>query len=586
MGMAASQARHLALVARQSNCEYEGQQINQSRLNLANESANLFTQMLGLQVPVPPSMQDFTKVQYSFSDGNSKTTMDSWNQLAAPEEDFNYIVTYHYNSEVYTGSQKRMNDPQVQFSMAIPSDPREYENQILAIESKLKEITELQKAYDTAADNYKTQQKLAANLASYADTTSKTGIVDSEYDKDNDSYVVHKQQYNDDGYGLYTDGTNQYYKKEDGKYYSKDGSGTETEFTGDLKTLNAVTNDFTYTSYKNITDDTTKQAIGNAIEQLRAAGALPETFTADDAYYDTTTNVLAFKSDLDALISKGGSGTKTVLPSYYLTDSQVPEGVEVSSIESMQYEVDRLKGILDVSKANLDKAEAEYDMMSVPSYVGNCPLTPVSELTEQQIAEIQQIIKDMDAQDIDTSITDCFNTLDGTFDNTTYKGGLYTFKQGGVTYFTTYYDLAETANSGEGINHIDNQAKLQYYNASYVTTKIEKTEKALLQTDGSGRFNSIRLENDTIIYTLETETVQDDTAYQDAMNQYYYQSAQYDKMIQDLNAKTSIIQQQDKQLELRLTQLDTERNALSKEIEAVSKVVKDNVDKSFKTFGG
>ncbi len=586
MGMAASQARHLALVARQSNCEYEGQQINQSRLNLANESANLFTQMLGLQVPVPPSMQDFTKVQYSFSDGNSKTTMDSWNQLATPEEDFNYVVTYHYNSEVYTGSQKRMNDPQVQFSLTLPTNPQEYENQVLAIESKLKEITELQKAYDTAADNYKTQQKLAANLASYADTTSKTGIVDSEYDKDNDSYVVHKQQYNDDGYGLYTDGTNQYYKKEDGKYYSKDDSGTEIEFTGDLKTLKAVTNDFTYTSYKNIEDGTMKQAIGNAIEQLRAAGALPETFTADDAYYDTTNNVLAFKSDLDALISKGGSGTKTVLPSYYLTDSQVPEGVEVSSIESMQYEVDRLKGILDVSKANLDKAEAEYDMMSVPSYVGNCPLTPVSELTEQQIAEIQQIIKDMQAQGIDISITDCFNTLDGTYDNTTYKGGLYTFKQGGVTYFATYYDLAETANSGEGINHIDNQAKLQYYNASYVTTKIEKTEKALLQTDGSGRFNSIRLEDDSIVYTLETETIQDDDAYNDAMNQYYYQSAQYDKMIQDLNAKTSIIQQQDKQLELRLTQLDTERNALSKEIEAVSKVVKDNVDKSFKTFGG
>ena len=586
MGMAASQARHLALVARQSNCEYEGQQINQSRLNLANESANLFTQMLGLQVPVPPSMQDFTKVQYSFSDGNSKTTMDSWNQLATPEEDFNYVVTYHYNSEVYTGSQKRMNDPQVQFSLTLPTNPQEYENQVLAIESKLKEITELQKAYDTAADNYKTQQKLAANLASYADTTSKTGIVDSEYDKDNDSYVVHKQQYNDDGYGLYTDGTNQYFKKEDGKYYSKDDSGTEIEFTGDLKTLKAVTNDFTYTSYKNIEDGTMKQAIGNAIEQLRAAGALPETFTADDAYYDTTNNVLAFKSDLDALISKGGSGTKTVLPSYYLTDSQVPEGVEVSSIESMQYEVDRLKGILDVSKANLDKAEAEYDMMSVPSYVGNCPLTPVSELTEQQIAEIQQIIKDMQAQGIDISITDCFNTLDGTYDNTTYKGGLYTFKQGGVTYFATYYDLAETANSGEGINHIDNQAKLQYYNASYVTTKIEKTEKALLQTDGSGRFNSIRLEDDSIVYTLETETIQDDDAYNDAMNQYYYQSAQYDKMIQDLNAKTSIIQQQDKQLELRLTQLDTERNALSKEIEAVSKVVKDNVDKSFKTFGG
>ena len=60
----------------------------------------------------------------------------------------------------------------------------------------------------------------------------------------------------------------------------------------------------------------------------------------------------------------------------------------------------------------------------------------------------------------------------------------------------------------------------------------------------------------------------------------------YDKMVQDINAKTSLIQQEDQQLELRLKQLDTEQNALSTEIDAVSKVVKDNVEKSFKTFGG
>ena len=70
------------------------------------------------------------------------------------------------------------------------------------------------------------------------------------------------------------------------------------------------------------------------------------------------------------------------------------------------------------------------------------------------------------------------------------------------------------------------------------------------------------------------------------MNQYYYENAMYDKAVQDINAKTSIIQQEDQQLELRLKQLDTEQNALSTEIDAVSKVVKDNVESSFKTFGG
>ena len=112
------------------------------------------------------------------------------------------------------------------------------------------------------------------------------------------------------------------------------------------------------------------------------------------------------------------------------------------------------------------------------------------------------------------------------------------------------------------------------------------TVKALLETDGNGRFTSVRFEDDSVTYTLNVETVTDDDAYKDAMNQYNYENAQYDKMVQDINVKTSLIQQEDQQLELRLKQLDTEQNALSTEIDAVSKVVKDNIEDSFKTFGG
>ena len=43
MGLAASQARFLALTARKSNLELDGQQINQSRMQLANVANQLFT---------------------------------------------------------------------------------------------------------------------------------------------------------------------------------------------------------------------------------------------------------------------------------------------------------------------------------------------------------------------------------------------------------------------------------------------------------------------------------------------------------------------------------------------------------------
>lgn len=64
MGMAASQARFLGLTARKSNVEYQGQQINQQRTALANESSNLYNQMLQLDVPTPPSQKDYYNTVY------------------------------------------------------------------------------------------------------------------------------------------------------------------------------------------------------------------------------------------------------------------------------------------------------------------------------------------------------------------------------------------------------------------------------------------------------------------------------------------------------------------------------------------
>ena len=51
-----------------------------------------------------------------------------------------------------------------------------------------------------------------------------------------------------------------------------------------------------------------------------------------------------------------------------------------------------------------------------------------------------------------------------------------------------------------------------------------------------------------------------------------------------INAKIGIIQVQDKNLELKLKQLDTEENAISTEMDAVKKVISKNVESSFKTF--
>lgn len=138
-----------------------------------------------------------------------------------------------------------------------------------------------------------------------------------------------------------------------------------------------------------------------------------------------------------------------------------------------------------------------------------------------------------------------------------------------------------------------------YVYGQTVETREVKNAKARVEQDTSGRYISVfvyEMNADGTIktddkgreigteYNLTATTQSDDKAYNDAMNQYNYNKAKYDQEIQSINAKIEIIQGQDKDLELRLKQLDTEENAISTEIDAVKKVISKNVENSFKTF--
>ena len=124
-------------------------------------------------------------------------------------------------------------------------------------------------------------------------------------------------------------------------------------------------------------------------------------------------------------------------------------------------------------------------------------------------------------------------------------------------------------------------------NTSNMTVKNLATGE--VKTDNIGKFEQDKITGrytkagDTTLTPVE---VVDNNAYDDAYNQYTYQQYLYEQEMQVINAQTAIIQQQDKELELQLQQLDTEQNEISTELEALDKVLGDNVDGSFKTFGG
>ena len=105
------------------------------------------------------------------------------------------------------------------------------------------------------------------------------------------------------------------------------------------------------------------------------------------------------------------------------------------------------------------------------------------------------------------------------------------------------------------------------------------------QYDAKGNLTGIRTTAGEAAALHPTQAY-DDLAYDEAMSAYESEKILYDKEQNKLNQQTSIYARQDKQLELKLTRLDTERNALNTELEAVKKVIQDAVEKGFKTFSG
>ena len=414
MGMAASQARYLGLTARKTNVEYEGQQINQARTALANQSANTFNDLLSLEVPTAPSTQDFTTLQYSYTEGTYDECITNMSQLIDDPDGYNYMITHYHYADVYTGIQSKKNNPQV------------------------------------VMNNVGTQGTVPRADVTY-------------------------------------DGTN----------YTINGN--------------------TLTSY----DPAVEEQKNNFDKILEKYPELGDEDPADIYTYTDADGLMHFaaKSDLDAAV------------------------------------------------AGTDDAKEYHVENGVPTYVGNSEVSKYDPTDSKQKAAYDEICKEFPGESIANS------------------NDIYTWEYQGKRYFASKEDLAASANSAPDPSRpTENQSKLMQYNAEDIKTKIEKTEKAFVDLDDKGRPQSIRYEDSTATYALNTETITDEAAYQDAMNQYNYDMQVYEKQIADINAKTEKIQQEDRTLELRLKQLDTEQEALQTEMEAVKKVIDKNIESTFKTF--
>ena len=434
MGLSASQARLLSLTARQSNLEFEGQQINQQRTNLSNQSANYYNSLLTMTVPTPPSTDDYTTIKYSFVIGGNDATIA---QVLPQDNKGNYLVEYT-TTLASIGVQEN------------------------------------------------TAYKITASANASSTKTGKAELVNNP----NEAYNADLQYYvqtfrEDDEHGEYTALNN------NSERYSDDRVAA-----GDV---------------------TFYDKFGNQVDKTAALdnGKLKDEYTA------------LVKKESDEI------GYSTV-------------SVQLADRASYQNALDRGE---KVTKFQENTSDNTYGSDNVVTYSASNDTT--------------------------------FSTVGSEYKEAFINAGLdineyYQYKSSTGIRFAKKEDVEKSANN----------STLSI--TTFAVASMNKSQKTQLsgvqiEFDTTGRISSMTdAEGNTYTMTASTET--DDNAYEDAYNQYTYDQYVYDQKQNEINAHIEILQAQDKNLELRLSQLNTEHSAIQTEMDAVNKVISKNIETSFKTF--
>ena len=497
MGMSASQARLLGLQARQSNLEYQGQQINQERTILSQQCTALYNSLLAMQVPTPPSTQDFTTIEYSGSFGATNFTLG----VVKPSGE-NYCV------EIKTQ----------ETGHALKSD---YGSKIVAHKGEKLSVTEIVNISET--------------------------IGTGEY------FVPTNDEPQDPKLDVYIDLSSGVKGKD---LSGKTAKNYLVEING--KFQEATTFDDNTTYYPKCT-----------VEEYNKL---------DDTNKEKYTRYRELTKQL-------GCEIKGDISEYYITD----ENGKVQSLTTDHCE--EVGGSLRVNLNRLPSGAKLYKKDSAGETEITDPNSGAITIAGKQVYTFEEAEKvygnKFDWQKHKDAIKNTYGDSRDPEDFVLYVET----NEDGVS--SLKFALKEDVSTNEG-NILDGFAKTFSYTPNGTFTKSEAVEGCDLEFDSQGRITKIMYpERDTegkIIGRREIEltakTVTDEAAYQDAYNQYEYKQYEYDKAQQDINRKTEIIQQEDRNLELKLQRLDNERTQITTEIEAVEKVIQENIESSYKTFSG
>ncbi len=494
MGMSASQARLLSLQARQSNLEYQGQQINQERTILSQQCTALYNSLLSMTVPTPPATTDYQTIKYTGELGATKYSFDA-NSIKPNGTGDTYTITMQ--------EQKHGDSLQKNAQIATVSTNAGGSIKAVDIDPKYTIHTE------SPTNKFKTDSS-GTKFMNPVKLVEETDLSGNKTYKFPSNGVT---------------------------YYTKDG-GTYSPSVD--KTPNGSK---TYYALASKSDG--GEAVSGVVESGAATATDGALVTADDLkkiYIKENGQLRAINPNNSKDIQNCGDGTYRLLLSgvTYVTTSES----ENANSYTMQGDIEGVtvagKGVHKLS----DTEKQDYG-----DAIANCGLK--------------------DANGNAYTVDDFY---------------MYYNDKGGAV-FVLISDVEDGNNNAVTYNYAANGefTKNQSYDDAKLTfdpTNGRITEIAIPNYDDNGNVAS------WTSISVKAETVTDEAAYNDAYAQYEYDTYLYDQKNKEINAKTEVIQQEDKNLELKLQRLDNERTQITTEIEAVKKVINDNIEGSYKTFSG
>ncbi|MFI3301265.1 MAG: hypothetical protein R3Y28_07600, partial [Candidatus Gastranaerophilales bacterium] len=350
MGMAASQARFLGLTARKSNVEYEGQQINQQRTTLSNQSAAYYTELLGMSVPTVPSVDDYTSTVYTFEDGALSNTVTALIASTDGTYSLSYLRSYTDDFAIVSSTSSIV----TQTTDGTTGDVTGYRIGSNTLRS-LGVVETEERVGSAITSNGVSYSVLQDDAGYYIDEIVGEKL---DYQTCTEEEIANIQYYYYDS--SYPDEITQYYKDADDSFYCYDTDGnkvtnstidqddmimalidssqTEAQYAVSYVEQNTVTGDYEKEVY---VDDTQKTYLSD--EQIDSIKY--NVYVSDDEYLSglTSDELAALKTEEESYLAmlREEFGEDTDWLVKYVEDSstgaQVPYFYQLDTLENAQY---------------------------------------------------------------------------------------------------------------------------------------------------------------------------------------------------------------------------------------------------------